>query len=294
MTDHEFGDQHTELKLSIVEKYLHFFTTALRNKFPQLWYIDAFAGTGYRTVRHEAIPASLIDAGEPERIERRRGSAKIAIDVTPRFDFLVFIENKPSYVRALEDLRARHPDRRIAVVKNDANEGLKSLLASNSWRSTRAVLFLDPYGMEVDWSTLVAIAKTQAIDVWYLFSLAGFYRQATRDHADLDEDKRAALTRMLGTDEWERELYSANTTYDLFGGDDGVSLRREADLVALEAYAKRRLETIFGAVLDPLPLPLHERPQRFSLFFCISSQNPAAIKLARTVGNHILKAGISS
>jgi hypothetical protein len=28
--DHEFGDQHTELKLSIVEKYLKFFTTALR------------------------------------------------------------------------------------------------------------------------------------------------------------------------------------------------------------------------------------------------------------------------
>ena len=27
--DHEFGDQHTELKLSIVEKYLKFFTTAL-------------------------------------------------------------------------------------------------------------------------------------------------------------------------------------------------------------------------------------------------------------------------
>lgn len=122
MTDHEFGDQHTELKLSIVEKYLHFFTTALRNKFPQLWYIDAFAGTGYRTIRHEAVPANLIDAGEPERLERRRGSAKIAIDVTPRFDFLVFIENKPSYVRALEDLRARHPDRRIAVVKNDAND----------------------------------------------------------------------------------------------------------------------------------------------------------------------------
>ena len=34
--DHEFGDQHTELKLSIVEKYLKFFTTALRGKFEEL------------------------------------------------------------------------------------------------------------------------------------------------------------------------------------------------------------------------------------------------------------------
>jgi len=34
--DHEFGDQHTELKLSIVEKYLKFFTKALRGKFEEL------------------------------------------------------------------------------------------------------------------------------------------------------------------------------------------------------------------------------------------------------------------
>lgn len=147
--------------------------------------------------------------------------------------------------------------------------------------------------MEVDWSTLETIAKTRAIDVWYLFSLSGFYRQATRDHGALDEDKRAALTRMLGTDEWERELYKPSTSNDLFGASD-ASLRRDADVAALEHYAKKRLETIFGAVLNPLPLPRNERPQRFSLFFCISSRNPAAIGLARKIGNHILKAGIAS
>lgn len=293
MIDHEFGDQHTELKLSIIEKYLKFFTTALRGKFSELWYIDGFAGTGYRTIRHQAEAPNLLSEGEPERVERRRGSAKIAIDVQPPFDFLVFIENKPSYVRALEELRANHPNRRIVVVKNDANDGLKALIAANSWRSTRAVIFLDPYGMGLDWSTLEAIAKTGAIDVWYLFSLSGFYRQATRDHGALDEDKRAALTRMLGTDEWENELYKAAPVHDLFGTSD-ASLRRNADVGALEAYAKRRLETIFGAVLDPLPLPIHERPQRFSLFFCISSRRPAAIGLARKIGNHILKAGIAS
>src|ERR1700722_10187419 len=120
--DHEFGDQHTELKLSIVEKYLTFFTTALRGKFAELWYIDAFAGTGERTIKHESRPAGLLDAGEPERIERRRGSAKIAIDIHPPFDLIVFIENKPSYVAALDELAANNRGRRIAVVKNDAND----------------------------------------------------------------------------------------------------------------------------------------------------------------------------
>lgn len=117
MVDHEFGEQHTELKLSIIEKYLKFFTTALRGKFRELWYIDGFAGTGYRTIRHLAEPPNLLGEGEPERVERRRGSAKIAIDIRPRFDFLVFIENKPSYVRALEELRAKHPDRSTSSLK---------------------------------------------------------------------------------------------------------------------------------------------------------------------------------
>lgn len=292
--DHEFGDQHTELKLSIVEKYLKFFTTALRGKFEELWYIDAFAGTGSRTIRYEERAAGLLDAGEPERIERRRGSARIAVDVQPPFDFIVFIENKPSYVAALNELAANHPNRRITVIRNDANEALKSLVAANRWRSTRAVLFLDPYGMQLEWSTLEKVAATKAIDVWFLFSLAGLYRQATRQLADIDGHKHAALTRMFGSDAWEKELYPKTVREDLFDGISEEPRRRSADVAGLEVYAKTRLETIFAAVLKPLPLPLHKKPQRFSLFLCISNDDPKAIGLARKIGNHILRAGNSS
>jgi three-Cys-motif partner protein len=52
--DHEFGAQHTELKLSVVESYLKAFATAVKPHFSEIWYIDAFAGTGSRTVRVEA------------------------------------------------------------------------------------------------------------------------------------------------------------------------------------------------------------------------------------------------
>ena len=72
--DHEFGDQHTELKLSIVEKYLKFFTTALRGKFKELWYIDAFAGTGSRTVRYERTGSWSF-----RHQESRKGSNVVAV-----------------------------------------------------------------------------------------------------------------------------------------------------------------------------------------------------------------------
>jgi three-Cys-motif partner protein len=290
--DHPFGGQHTELKLSVIEKYLKQFSTALRGKFSELWYIDAFAGTGTRTIKHEERPAGLLGPAEPEKIEQRRGSAQIAIDVAPNFDRIIFIESKPSHVQALIELKAKYPDREIEIIKGDANQALQSAIKWDGWASTRAVLFLDPYGMEVDWATLEAIAKTKAIDVWFLFPLAGLFRQATRKITDIDEHKRAALTRMFGSEEWEGELYPKNDRPDLFG--DFAERERLADVAGLERYVKGRLEKIFPKVLKPLALPVDTKPQRYSLFLCISNDEPKAIGLATRIGNHILKAGSSS
>jgi three-Cys-motif partner protein len=102
--DHEFGSQDTDLKLSLVEAYLKHFTTALRGKFSELWYFDAFAGTGERTVRVAARDGDLFDEPAAESVDRRRGSAKIAIDVKPPFDHIVFVEKRPKSLAALRAL----------------------------------------------------------------------------------------------------------------------------------------------------------------------------------------------
>jgi three-Cys-motif partner protein len=287
--DHEFGAQHTELKLSIIEGYLKAFTRALKPYFKQLWYIDAFAGTGSRTVRVEARDGDLFD--EPERIEQRRGSAQIAIDVEPQFDRLVFMDIKPAHCAALRELRDRHRDRQIVVVEGDANRAIQAEITWNGWKHARVAMFLDPYGMDVEWKTLQAIAATKAIDVWFLFSLSGLYRQATRRSSDIDPDKRAAITRILGTQAWERELYSDMGQGDMFGGEEK---QRTADVRGLERYVKGRLETIFAKVFEPKALPADQKPQRFSLFLCISNPEPKALGLATRVADYILKTGSSS
>lgn len=294
--NHEFGDQHTEIKLELVEKYLQAYAIALRSKFPHLWYIDAFAGTGSRTVRVDAKDGDLFDAPVPERVESRRGSAKIALDIKPQFDRLIFMDQKAAHRRALEALKAENPSRDIHVLQGDANEIIQANINRVDWSGTRAILFLDPYGMEVAWDTLVAISRTKAIDVWFLFPLSGLYRQAARDIRDVDATKRAALTRMLGTDAWEAELYSPlPPVEDLLGVLDRTEDRqRNADVAGLERYVKRRLEFIFPLVSDPFPLPPIKRPQRFSLFFLGSNPSTKAIELANRFASHILKAGISS
>ena len=46
------------------------------------------------------------------------------------------------------------------------DEGKTQDLCHKDWSSHRAVLFLDPYGMQVEWTTIEAIARTGAIDLW--------------------------------------------------------------------------------------------------------------------------------
>lgn len=112
--DHTFGGYHTDLKLSMVEQYLKAYTKALSKpvkpfgvKF-DLWYIDAFAGTGYRTVDIPEKEQGLF-AEEPRAAERIlvRGSAQIALDVTPKFDFVVFIEKRQDFAQELKYAKDR-------------------------------------------------------------------------------------------------------------------------------------------------------------------------------------------
>jgi three-Cys-motif partner protein len=290
ISDHEFGGVSTDLKLSMVQRYLSGFTTALRGKFNELWYIDAFAGTGERTVRLDATEANLFDDETPERVERRRGSAQIAVDTNPAFNRLIFMDRKAKHCDALRTLATANPFRKIDVLQGDANDEIRCLLANRSWTSTRAVMFLDPYGMSVEWETLKAIRSTQAIDVWYFVSLSGLFRQAARDGNAVDDSKRLALNRMLGTSEWEKEWYQASTA-DLFG-DSQIS--RIANVQAIEAYVGKRLEILFPKVLKPRTFYSDRGVPMFALFFAMSNPDAKAIGLATKIASHILNSGKSS
>jgi len=140
----------------------------------------------------------------------------------------------------------------------------------------RGVVFLDPYGMEVDWATVEAIAATESLDVWYFFPLMGLYRQAANKAPAIDATKRARLTGVLGTEDWEPAWYATpHGPTDLLG--DTEEAVRTADVAAIERYVKRRLETIFkGAVLDPLRIYHERRFPLASLFFAVSNPNPKA------------------
>jgi three-Cys-motif partner protein len=152
----------------------------------------------------------------------------------------------------------------------------------------RGVIFLDPYGMEVQWATVEAIAATRALDLWYFFPLMGLYRQAANDVVDIDAIKRERLDRVLGTNDWERAWYGTpHGPTDLF--DDPQTAIRMADVNAIERYVKSRLDSIFkGAVLDPLRI-YHKHAPIASLFFAVANPSPRAVQVATDIARYILR-----
>ncbi len=268
ITEHRFGGPWTEIKLKALRDYLHFYTQALKGQSFSILYIDAFAGTGDRTVDDKQPP---LFASE----RRLKGSARIALDLERPFDHYIFIEQNLRRFQVLEALRRQY-SYSIECLRGDANYELKKLCARTQWGRYRAVLFLDPYGLSVEWSTLQKIASTKAIDLWYLFSLSGLYRQTAHDFERIDPTGAARLDSVLGTPDWREAFYAQNipnNQADLFGEPIAATFRRHADVNAIEAFVKERLSAAgFSRVTDPLRLLSYKGAPLYSLFFALPIQ----------------------
>lgn len=278
---HNFGGAWTIIKLEALGKYLGAFNRALSKQTFIRIYIDAFAGTGRCDIKVE---------GERYSIE---GSALRALSTLPPFHKFFFIERDSVKIAALNALKNKHPDKSIEIIQGDANASLKSLCAAYPWKDSRAVLFLDPYGMDVEWATLEVIAKTEAIDVWYLFPYAGFYRQAAKNSDALDGSKVAALNRILGTDEWRKSFYEPKRQADLFG-DGSEGDERHVEHTQMLEYVSTRLKGLFPAVTEPKVLyhggysKSPSGPPLFALYFAASNKSPKAYGLATKIAKDIL------
>jgi len=172
---HRFGGDWTTRKLEVLARYLRSYTTALKDKptaanpFRKA-FIDAFAGTGYREARRDekklATTQDLLfpDFAGQEPQSLLDGSARIALQAEPRFDKYIFIERDQKRCAHLQELKTEFPDLAvdIEIRQGEANEQIQELCAKD-WSSHRAVLFLDTYGMQVEWRTIEAVAQTKAL-----------------------------------------------------------------------------------------------------------------------------------
>jgi three-Cys-motif partner protein len=197
-------------KLEALGEYLSFYTTVLKKQGHWLRgtiFVDAFAGPGLSRVRTRekaAEPPGLFGP-DPEsdaaEVEFLKGSPRVALDIANPFNFYIFVERDAQRIAELKGLKAEYaPTRDVTVREGDANAALQSWLASGiDWQHYRAVVFLDPFGMQVPWSTIEALAKTKSIEIIINFPLGMAIQRLLTKSGDIAQDWQVSLdTLFLG------------------------------------------------------------------------------------------------
>ena len=287
-----FGGQWTLDKLDCVRAYLDAYAKVMKNQKFKTAYIDAFAGTGYTRFKDEktAYAEETEDQmAESEAEEFRQGSAQIALEVEPPFGTYIFVEKGRKRAKELEKLRTKFPHRATAIkiTVGDANTELARLCNPRmKWGGRRAVLFLDPYGMQVDWSTIEGAGRTGSIDMLFLFPLGmGVMRLLRRDPSQIPPENAACLTRLFGTSEWQKEFYVKNPQPSFF--DDPRTGSDQVKAATPEKVAEFWLKRLGEAFAHVSPKGRILRNSRNAPLYllCFAAGNPTGVKIM----NHIFK-----
>lgn len=288
---HQFGGSWTEDKLDRLHRYLIEYMKIMNKQNFATSYVDAFAGTGTRQSSNaESGQYSLSLFTDVDDISDaatyHRGSAQIALSVEPPFGQYYFVENNPAFVSELENLHAQYPARssRIHIQQEDANRFLPRW-SSQLGRYDRAVVFLDPYGMSVDWFTISALARTQKVDLWILFPLGVAVNRLLTRRQPPPVAWADALTRFFGTDDWRSEFYRISAQPGLFSEEPEII--KDTDFISIADYFIRRLQSEFAGVATNYRTLRNSRNSPLYLL-CFASSNPKGAPTAVKIASYIL------
>jgi three-Cys-motif partner protein len=291
----EFGGTWSESKLDCVEQYADSYLNVMqKQRWCRLEYVDAFAGRGRQTLKSGSqTDEAYGDASEQaDAQEFLIGSALRALrasDAAVRgFDRFEFIEADKA---SCDELNATVANEfaglrsRVHVICGDANDTLREYVRSVDWKNRRALVFLDPFGLEVGWDLVLELAGTKACDVWYLFPLGGVIRMLTKN-GTIPDLWSTRLDTLFGTHDWRKEFYKPNPQMSFFAGKD---LLRDASTDHVVDYLRRQLGVAFSAVSQAAILRNSKGAPLFVLVLGVSNPSQSAQKAALAIANHLVK-----
>ena len=255
-------------KLELLAKYLHAYTTLMR---PQRWlkgcaFVDSFAGAG--------------QFHDPDTLEYVDGSPLVALGCDPPFDEYWFIDLSATKIRALQSHVTAAGAPQVAFRQGDANDILVREIVPRIRYETfrRGFVFLDPYGLQVRWNTVQALAQTRALDVFVNFPIMGINRLIPRESLP-DSQALGRLQSIFQDTAWIESLYTSQG--NLFGETAWVRNRMDARNLA-ERYV-HDLRGLFPHVSQSVIMRNSTSSPLYALF--LASHNATAV----TITNSILR-----
>lgn len=260
----------TEDKLQLLYKYLQAYSTIMNRQ--KKWlkayhYIDAFAGSGKPKAKSDL--ERYID-----------GSPRLALQCIPKFDYYWFVELESWRTEKLDELKREFPISRINILQGDCNELLvNTIVPKISYKNKeRGLVFLDPFGLQVELKTVEALASEKTFDVFVNFPLMAITRQLKHDERPSGQIK-ALIDKILGNTEWIDYLYKQSPQLNLFGEPD-----LERNVIRAEWLARiysEKISEFFAYVSNPVIMRNTKNSPLYALF--LMSHNKTGVNIANDI-----------
>ncbi|MDY6782031.1 MAG: three-Cys-motif partner protein TcmP [Cyanobacteriota bacterium] len=267
--------QWSEEKLNLLAKYLKAYSVIM-NKQKKRWleayyYIDAFAGS----VRPIAKDEQRYIEGSPLR----------ALQTEPSFDRYWFIDVAPRRIERLEKLREEFPNRAIEIFRGNCNEVLcKQIVSQIPYSSKkRAFVFLDPYGLQINWETVKKLANTKTCDIFVNFSVMGVTRLLPRKR-EPETEAVEKINKVMGSADWITQVYKPPqyTQLNLFEAQEEDSLSRDTiQGEALAYFYTKQLRSLFPYASKPVLMRNSTNSVLYAL--CLASHNKTAVNITNDI-----------
>lgn len=281
--DDNWGGKWTQDKVDIFIKYLSAYLSIMSKQKFKLIYFDGFAGSG-------KIQSGLKNSTLIEGV----ATQVLALNNPTGFSIYYLVDLNRKKAANLESLIEKqfpnNSSRKTYVVSDDCNKrliGMADYLKKN--KSYRALAYLDPYGMEVKWSSLQAF-KSVPCDLWILVPTGvGINRMLTKS-GEINDGWMFKLSEFFGmsSEEIRNFFYKEQRQQNLFGEVETKLVKEDRAIGMIIHLYQNRLKSIWNYVSKPFPMKSPKGHIMFH-FLCVS-QNQTGIKIADDIiGGQLLK-----
>jgi three-Cys-motif partner protein len=293
MAKETWGGDWTEQKLNAFEKYVNAYLTIM-NKYRdkhnwKLIYFDAFAGSGSRDFSQEKqeIPGLFAEFGiSNEDLSVYKGAAERIVGIGQRgFDYYYFIENDEPSRKELENrLTSLNHDNKLQLIFRGADANEQIAIMADAMKKDKhyyALTLLDPFGMQVNWSSIEKLADTNT-DLWILIPSGVIINRLLDREGKLTHiDKLVSFFGMNET-EIRNAFYQEKKPESLLFEMKTEVKKIEEPIARITELYIQKLRTLFNSVVEK-PLAMFNSKNVPIYHFAFASNNKTAKKIAADI-----------
>jgi len=282
-----WGGSWTEIKLNAFSKYVWSYLTIMKGH-PnwQTIYFDGFAGSGTRTgdTQENRPLIEALNIGDDSNVYKGSAERVLNLEKNLRFNYYYFIDTDNQALTALRTRIEKNFGAFSNVIfrRDDVNNQLLKLSTTMKKYEKKfaALIFLDPFGMQIKWESIASLRGTRT-DVWILLPTGVIVNRLLDKKAELKHIEK--LTSFFGLSEQKIKtyFYKRMTKPTLFGKQEVI--RKVSD--PIEKIARlyiQQLKSIWKFVTEePLKLLNSKNVPIYHLIF--ASNNKTALKIASQI-----------